>query len=230
MRGIYLRSRVCQHIVAIALLAVGPALIVLAVRTLAPPPLILILPLLNSVYQFSVAPAFRLVGLYRYHSPMLKSTIRTRTFYEIHGGTSFDYVLVLRWRERGRAAARKVMIGYLEGLLDLADRVTDGEIPQHTQIRGTSYFFSDRTARRLGFELRPPGLRLRANLLLNLLDLTLMYSFTKGRWATPNVLRVRQAVIAGSELARRRGEIRNLISDLQALPESVRRRESAICA
>ncbi len=74
------------------------------------------------------------------------------------------------------------------------------------------------SARRLGFEIRPAGFRLRFNLLLNALDLWLTYSFTRGRLALPDILDVKQAVIRGDELVRRRGQISRLCAMLSRRP------------
>ncbi|HYN44290.1 MAG TPA: hypothetical protein VE129_21115 [Thermoanaerobaculia bacterium] len=171
-------------------------------------------PVAVSVWQLSVTPFCRATGIYRYHSPMLKATVRTSRTYEVHGGTSWDWLGLFRFRDRGARAARQVMVWYLEGFLDVAARIERGEIPGSVEITGTSYFFRSDTARRLGFEIRPAGLRLRFNLLLNALDLWLTYSFTRGRLALPDLFEVKQAVIRGDELVRRKGEISRLCAAL----------------
>lgn len=177
-------------------------------------------PVSVSVWQLSVTPFCRAAGIYRYHSPMLKATVRTSRTYEVHGGTSWDWLGLFRFRDRGARAARQVMVWYLEGLLDVAARIELGEIPPSIEITGTSYFFRAETARRLGFEIRPAGFRLRLNLLLNVLDLWLTYSFTRGRLAVPDLLDVKQAVIRGDELVRRMGELSRLCRALGRRPQA----------
>lgn len=179
-------------------------------------------PLAVSLWQLSVTPFCRATGLYRYHSPMLKATLRTSRTYEVHGGTSWDWLVLFRLRDRGGAAARQVMVWYLEGFLDLAARIERGEIPSSIEITGTSWFFRADTARRLGFEIRPAGLRLRLNLVLNALDIWLTYSFTRGRFALPDLLDVKQAVIRGDELVRRKDEISRLRAALERKPLAAR--------
>ena len=218
MRRLYLRSRRVQWIVAAALFLGGIGLIVRVLLAVRFPWILATVPLLLSTYQLSITPAFRLLGIYRYHSPMLKVTIRTSRVYEIHGGTNFDYLLNLRWRDRGPVAARRVMTLYLEGLLDIADRVDEGTLPRSILITATSYFFRGESAERLGFTILEPSLRLRLNLVLNLLDLILMYSFTRGRLAFPQILRVRQAVVRGDRLLARRASIEAMMRTLQRAP------------
>jgi hypothetical protein len=175
-------------------------------------------PVAVSLWQLSVTPFCRATGIYLYHSPMLKVTFRTSRTYEVHGGTSWDWLGLFQFRDRGARAARQVMVWYLEGLLDIAARIERGELPPSVEITGTSWFFRADTARRLGFELRPAGLRLRLNLLLNAFDLWLTYSFTRGRLALPGLLDVKQAVIRGDELVRRRGQISRLCETLGRRP------------
>jgi hypothetical protein len=110
------------------------------------------------------------------------------------------------------------MAWYLEGILDVASRVERGEIPSSVEVTGTSWFFREETARRLGFQIRPAGFRLRFNLLLNALDLWLTYSFTRGRLALPDLLDAKQAVIRGDELVRRKGQISRLREALDRRP------------
>lgn len=232
MRRLYLRSRSVQWVVATGLFFGGISLIIKAVLVLRFPAALAAIPLLLSTYQLSITPLFRLLGIYRYHSPMLKVTIRTSHVYEIHGGTNFDYLLHLRWSERGPVAARKVMILYLEGLLDIARQVAQGRLSRSITITATSYFFRDESAERLGFTILEPSLRLRLNLMANLLDLILMYSFTRGRLAFPQIWRVRQAVIRGECLVARQGSIEAMIRTLQraAAERAGETREAALCA
>jgi hypothetical protein len=175
-------------------------------------------PVAVSVWQLSVTPFCRATGIYRYHSPMLKATVRTSRNYEVHGGTSWDWLSLFRFRDRGAKAARQVLVWYLEGFLDVATRIERGEIASSVEVTGTSWFFRADTARRLGFEIRPAGFRLRFNLLLNALDLWLTYSFTRGRLAFPDLFAVKQAVIRGDELVRRRGQITRLCETLGRRP------------
>lgn len=179
---------------------------------------LLVFPVALSVFQFCVTPLLRNAGLYRYHSEMLKATVRTARTWEIHGGTSWDYVRLFRLSENGAVATRRLLRFYLEGLLDIARLVESGAIPGETTVTGTSYFFSERSARRLGFRLEPAGPRLRVVLVLYYLDLVLLYSFARGRIAFPNVLRTRRAAIRAADLAAKRREIERLIARLGQRP------------
>ncbi|MFI5180650.1 MAG: hypothetical protein ACHQPI_04605 [Thermoanaerobaculia bacterium] len=201
-------------------LAVGGIVVAAALLGAAAFPLPLFLwPLALTAFQLAVTPLLRETGLYRYHSALLKATVRTRTTYEVHGGTALDYFFHFRWTDRGGRASRKALTAFLEGFIDIARRVETGEIDGNVEVTGTSYFFSERTARRLGFRVEHPGLRLRLVLILYYADLVMLYSFIRGRVAFPNVLDARRAVILGRDLAARR-------ADLERLARSLLRRDA----
>ena len=104
---------------------------------------------------------------------------------------------------------------YHSAMLKSALRVEAGEIPPDMSVTGTSYFFSEHSARRLGFRIERAGFRLRCVLALYFLDLLVLYSLARGRLAVPNVLNARRVVISGGELARNRPALEALIARLE---------------
>ena len=199
-----------------ALLAAAGIMAALCLLGAPPSPWpIFLFPVALSLFQFSVTPFLRATGFYRYHSAMLKSTLRTGRTWEIHGGTSLDYLLFLRVGEPSASTLRRLLVSYLEGLRDIALRVEAGEIPPDMSVTGTSYFFSEHSARRLGFRIERAGFRLRCVLALYFLDLLVLYSLARGRLAVPNVLNARRVVISGGELARNRPALEALIARLE---------------
>ena len=178
---------------------------------LVPFGLMLMVPLMAVAAQFFTAPVLYLIGHLRYYSPLLLVEGPTPALYRIHGGTSFDYFVHLRWADRGAPARRKTMRWYLQGLLAIADEVEAGKVPGSVRIVGTSYVFGERTARRLGFTVEPPDPAMRGGLMLNYLNLFWKYSFARGRLAFPNLKRIRQAATTGDELLRHRPRIQALL-------------------
>jgi hypothetical protein len=200
----------------LALLA-GAGAVVLSVPLLWPGFFPLSLPLLFLVVpaaQFALTPLWRLSGAYRYHSPMLFTVARGTHAYELHGGTPYDYVLHMRWSERGPRATRTLLRLYLAGLLGIITEIEQGRIPGDARITGTSYFFSDRTMRKLGFRLEAPGFLDRLHLLLDVLSLVATYSYARGRLTLPRVWRARQATITAAGLAERRAVVQQLYDRL----------------
>jgi hypothetical protein len=83
-------------------------------------------------------------------------------------------------------------------------------------IVGTSYFFSDRTAKKIGFELIDPSLFYRINLYANFLDLVWMYSLSQGKWAIPKVWKAKKVQITGQKLLENKGQLEALYDKLSS--------------
>jgi hypothetical protein len=173
------------------------------------------LPFLAPVEGLLLAPLYGLAGYFRYYSPMLLATRRRSGGLDLHVGTLFDYVMRLRWSDRGPRAARIVTADILRGLLQIAEEVERGTLSPDAELVATSYLFSDRSIARLGFTLRPAPGAVVANLAVTSLSIALRLSFTRGRFAYPDLRRIRQAVTSAGELAQHAGEIRRLLERLR---------------
>ena len=152
------------------------------------------------ILQFLLTPFLTLVGLYKYLSPMLLAYAPSPKKYDLHNGTSFDYLFMMSGIKKGKPTENKILEYYLEGLLNIIASLEKGELPETLSISGTSYFFSESTARRFGFKVLKPDLFLKVNQYMNYLDLLWMYSRAKGKWTFPKLKGVKKAVIQGSEL------------------------------
>lgn len=170
--------------------------------------------LLAALESLLLTPLYFLIGRFCYLSPMLLATRRPGGGLDLHVGTLFDYAVRLRWSDRGPRAARIVTADVLRGLLALTEQVERGELPPDAELVATSYFFSDRTVERLGFELREVPAAVRHNLVVSSLSIAVRLSFTRGRPAFPDLRRIRQAVTTPGRLAEHSGEIRRLLRRL----------------
>jgi len=128
----------------------------------------------------------------------------------------------LRWSDRGARASRIVTADILRGLLALVEEIERGALPADAHIVATSYFFSDRTVARLGFELRDAPAAVRHNLAAASLSIALRLSFTRGRPAFPDLRRIRQAATTAGRLAEHADEIRRLLRRLPVAPRTTR--------
>ena len=170
------------------------------------PLLLLIVPAI----QFAFTPFFRLIGLYRYLSPMLWVYAPNEKVWGLHNGTSFDYLFVLRCTPAGAQLRRRILTYYLEGLLHLTDLVEKGEVAEETLIKGSSYFFSERTAKRLGFELVEIPSYEKYNLYFNFLDLLWKYSAAYKTLRFPNLKEAKTAQVTAGALLRNRPQLERL--------------------
>ena len=150
--------------------------------------------------QFSFAPFFTLVGVYRYYSPMLLGYMPSNTQIDLHSGTSFDYLFVFRNCKPGIEWRNRLLIYHLEGLLQLISLIENKQISESVTIVGTSYFFNDRTLQKLGFQIEKASTFYRANLFINFIDLFWMYSLSRGKVSMPALWDAKKASIQGAEL------------------------------
>jgi len=95
---------------------------------------------------------------------------------DLHSGTSFDHLFVLRKYKSGTPLRNRIMMYHLEGLLKLIHLIEDKQIPASVNIIGTSYFLNERTLSNLGFQIEQATLFYRVNLFINFIDLFWMYA------------------------------------------------------
>jgi hypothetical protein len=168
------------------------------------------------ISQFLFTPIYKLTGGYTYYSPMLLGYMANDKQIDLHSGTSFDYLFVLRKYKSGTSLRNRMMMYHLEGLLKLIKLIEDKRIPTSVNIIGTSYFFNDRTLTNLGFQLEKATLFYRINLLINFIDLFWMYSLSKGKLAIPAVWDAKKATITGVALIAQKTKFESLYQLLEA--------------
>jgi len=161
----------------------------------------LTVPLWFTVWNNGVTPLFRLTNLMPYRSDLLLTTWAGPGKLELHSGSLFDDFGLSRLEDAGPRIRRAVMCLYLEGLVELADSVERGELDPETVIHGTSWFFSDHSARRLAaYE--------RWVTVLGMLDILVMTYFANGHWT-------RKAETTGQNLLEHRSALRDRLSRLR---------------
>ncbi len=159
------------------------------------------------ISQFLVSPLYTLMGLYKYLSPMLLVVNASDKKYDIHNGTSFDYFFLMRKTKIGAQWKKAMLIYYLDGLLEIIRRVNHNEISEEIEIRGSSYFFSERTAKNMGFKIQKTGSFEKFNLLLNYLDLLWTFSASKGKINFPNLYNIKTVSITGKLLSQNKQKL-----------------------
>ena len=168
-----------------------------------------------NVFQFTMAPFFKMTGVYNYVSPMLLIYGAKPEKQELHSGTPFDILMLFSFSERGKVAQKKMLTYFLEGLLEIIARIERGEVLEIASIYGDSYFFSDRTAKKLGFKIEETPSAVSFNVYLNALDIFWIYSFTQGKIAFPKLKNVKRAVTTGAVLLAHKAAIQRYLKYLQ---------------
>lgn len=105
------------------------------------------------ISQFLFTPIYKLTGGYTYYSTMLLVDMTRDKQIDLHSGTSFEHLFVLRKYKSGTQLINRIMMYHLEGLLKLIQLIVNKYIPASVNIIGTSYFFSERTLNNLGFQI-----------------------------------------------------------------------------
>lgn len=167
-----------------------------------------------SISQFLITPFFRLIGIYKYLSPMLIVFGATDKKYDLHSGTSFDYFMVLRNTKKGITIRQKILAYFIEGLLKIVEQVEHKELPETVVITGGSYFFSDNTAERLGFKVSDSNVFDKFNIAANYFDLLWMYSLAHGKLTFPSLRGIKRASTTGKDLVANKAKLIQLNSFL----------------
>lgn len=188
MNDFYEQPKILQWTEAILLLLIGflPALSIIEKGHIQP-----IFYLLFIIYvpvgQFAFTPFLKLIGVYRYYSPMLLTYIANDRQIDLHSGGSFDYLFVMRKYKPGIELRNRLLMYHIEGLLKIIQHIENKSIPETVNIVGTSYFFNNKTLSKMGFEIVSPSLFYRINLFINFIDLIWMYSLSQRKISIPKL-------------------------------------------
>jgi len=121
----------------------------------------------------------------------------------------------MRKYKAGIEMRNRLMMFHLEGLLNIIQLIENKSIPETVNIVGTSYFFNDRTLRKMGFEIVNPSLFYRLNLFANFIDIFWMYSLSKGKFSIPKLWNAKKASIKGIHLTESKKKIEELYSRMK---------------
>jgi hypothetical protein len=216
MNNFYKQPKKLQWFEAILLLSIGFLPVLLIIEKGQSQPLFYLLFIIYMpIVQFAFTPFFRLVGAYKYYSPMLLGYMANDREIDLHSGSSFDYLFVMRRYKPGIEMRNRLLMYHLEGLLRLIDLIENKSTPETVSIVGTSYFFNDRTLSKMGFEIVNPSLFYRLNLFINFIDLIWMYSLSQGKLTIPKVWNAKKAIISGTKLIENKKAIEELYLKLK---------------
>ena len=215
MNKFYEINRILQWIIALTMLLVMLVIFTIWIKIVLYNPLgFFLIFLVAPFWQFLTTPFFKLIGLYDYLSPMLLVFGASDKKYDLHNGTSFDYLFMTGKNQPRKQFRKKVFDYYLIGLLKIIERIENKSLSENVVVRGSSYFFRDRTANELGFKLSKTNMGEKINILANYLDLLWMYSFAQGKIAFPNLNNIKTAEIKGTDLVANKAKLETLSSYL----------------
>lgn len=212
MNSFYQLPKIIQWLIAIllalvAVVSIGAWSDLLHHSFLCFPLLLLVIP----IGQFAITPIMKLTGVYKYLTPMVLVYGASDEKYDLHNGTGFDYLMMMRKTKPGLSWRKKILSYYMEALLKIVAKIEANELPPTVEVRGSSYFFSDRTAEKLGFELKKTGSFEIFNLMCNFLDLTWTYSLAQGKFSWPNLKNIKTATTTGATLVKNKALIEAIL-------------------
>jgi len=211
MKGFYDLPKFAQWIIAIILLVVGFATMFPIITSYYG---LLALPVIAPLLNLSSVPFFRLIGYFKYLNPYVLSTVQNNKKYDLHNIFTFDYLVNFKWSDRGINVQRTLMAHYFKALLTIIERIENDQLNPNVKIVGHSYFFNDRTADRLGFKISKASIFWTLNSVLQFVELSYLYSFSKGKWAFPKFWKVKRAEIIGSDLVTKKELLEGLVEKL----------------
>lgn len=171
----------------------------------------LIIVFIAPLESLLLTPLYTITGRFTYLSPLLLATSST-TALELHVGTLYDYANNLNKRDCGKRAQQIVLKFILEGLLNICNQIESNKITGDTEISATSYFFSPRTAKKLGFKLTKTSKLEQFNLLSVYISLLIRLSFTRGTLTFPRVSEIKKITITADELFKHQEVIKSMLS------------------
>ena len=148
-----------------------------------------------------------------YHSVFLLAEAPKDGVLNLHGGTLFDYVYVLDFKQSGNVRTAFILQKYLEGLLHLIAHYEGKE--QSLTLRWTSYIVNQRTAARLGFKPEPKDGLQQLILAFNYGNLLVSNSLAKGKLSFPKLSTTQTYEAALDDLIARKAYIKQLLKRMQ---------------
>ena len=216
MNEFYKQPKIIQWIEAILLLLFGFLLAILVIEKGHSQPIFYLLFLIYiPIGQFASTPFFRLIGVYKYYSPMLLGYMANDRLIDLHSGGSFDYLFVMRKYKAGVEMRNRLLMYHIEGLIHLIQLIQNRSIPETVNIVVTSYFFNNRTLHKLGFDIVNPSLFYRINLFVNFIDLIWMYSLSKRKFSIPKLWNAKKASITGTKLVESKNQLVELYDKIK---------------
>lgn len=160
------------------------------------------------IIRLITTPLCRKVGLYKYYSPMFMIIPLPGNLYDIHLGTSWDFIKIKNNN------SQKIFYHMLEGILNVADAIEKKEIKSNAKFRGNTFYLKEDSLIKYGFKSRKMNYFESFFFVLNYIELCILYSISRKRITVIPLSNVRIVEFTGEEILQSKTKLQRLMDIL----------------
>lgn len=130
-------------------------------------------------------PIFKSLGLYIYYSPTFFLHKLTPRLYEIHIGTTWDYIRM------DKISPKVLLLNMSEGMVKIVDDIEQGKIHPNSKIVGSIHYFNPNSTEKFGFKHRNMNLFELLLFVFSYIETAILLSISYGKPMLPRLLNTR---------------------------------------
>ncbi len=153
--------------------------------------------LLFRLLRWITTPLLRHIGFYRYYAPLFFIQPFGTNRVELHLGTTWDLM------KAQRLTPQAIMSSLVMGISGLVADAKRGRLHPALKVRATTYFLSESTLQRFGFNVRRPNILEYLAFIGNYAEVCLLRSIVAGRPQLIDLRRVRMVETTVNSLVER---------------------------
>ncbi len=139
------------------------------------------------ILRWLSTPLLRRIGFYRYYAPLFFIQPFGRNRVELHLGTTWDLM------KAQRLSPQAIMSSLVMGISGLVADAKRGRLQPELKVRATTYFLSESTLTRFGFDVRRPNVLEYLAFIGNYAEVCILRSVVAGRLQFVDLRRVLMA-------------------------------------
>ncbi len=156
--------------------------------------LLLIVIIIWRLVRMLSTPVFKMLGLYIYYTPTFFLHKLTPRLYEIHLGTTWDYI------QMDKISPRIFMKNMSQGMIAMIEDIESGIIHPDSRLVGSIHYFNPKTTKKFGFKNRRMNFFEMLLFILSYIETAAMLSITYGRIMLPRLMNTRIHYAKASDL------------------------------
>lgn len=166
--------------------------------------------------RFFLTPFFKKIGLLRYYSPMFCAVKISRSTYDFHLGTSWDFFI------QGNVTPKRTLYFLAKGLLNLCDDLEKGKIDRSTKFRGNTFYLKESTVNRFGFKARKLNIFEKLLFYQNYVELCILNSIVHKRLTIVKLNNIRIIYSTGEEILNNRNKFEAVLRKFDNPPVTLK--------